>query len=172
MTAHEQHIELTINGEPHAIFVAPGMRLSDALRDHAGLKSVKSGCDAGDCGACTVLIDGAQNCACLIPAIQAGGKDIETLERSEPGLRGRLQDAFLAHGAAQCGICTPGIMMAAMDLLRNVPRPTEAEVETALGGVLCRCTRIPQNRLCRDGGQSGESARDNAGQLGRQLGHA
>ncbi|MGC3936213.1 molybdopterin-dependent oxidoreductase [Roseobacter sp. EG26] len=140
MTAHEQHIELTINGEPQAIFVAPGMRLSDALRDHAGLKSIKSGCDAGDCGACTVLIDGAQNCACLVPAIQAGGKDIETLERSEPGLRGRLQDAFLAHGAAQCGICTPGIMMAAMDLLRNVPRPTEAEVETALGGVLCRCT--------------------------------
>ncbi|MBW4707519.1 molybdopterin-dependent oxidoreductase [Roseobacter sp. YSTF-M11] len=140
MTAHEQHIAFTVGGQPHAVFASPGARLSEVLRDHLGLKSVKVGCDAGDCGACTVLVDGRQHCACLIPVAQISGCNVETLETAEPDLRSRLQKAFLAHGAAQCGICTPGVMMAAMELLQITPLPTEAQVETALSGVLCRCT--------------------------------
>ncbi|WP_299726563.1 molybdopterin-dependent oxidoreductase [uncultured Tateyamaria sp.] len=133
-------ISLSIDGDIHRVQTHPGRRLSEVLRDDLNLKSVKIGCDAGDCGACTVLIDGAQHCACLTPAIQADGRQIETLETAEPQLAKRLQTAFLNHGAAQCGICTPGIMMAAMELLRATPHPDEAQVQTALGGVLCRCT--------------------------------
>lgn len=117
-----------------------GKRLSEVLRD-AGLKSVKVGCDAGDCGACTILIDGAQHCACLTPSAQADGAEIETVETcADDPLMHRLQASFLAYGAAQCGICTPGMLMAAMELLRDVPEPSVAQVEDALGGVLCRCT--------------------------------
>lgn len=135
-----QTITLNVAGKDHIVTAAPGRRLSDVLRDDLNLKSVKIGCDAGDCGACTILMDGAQYCACLTPAIQADGRRIETLETAEPKLATRLQDSFLDHGAAQCGICTPGIMMAAMELLREVAKPTEAEVHDALAGVLCRCT--------------------------------
>ncbi|GFE51093.1 aldehyde oxidase [Roseobacter cerasinus] len=140
MKDRAQNISLSIGGEVHHLQCHPGRRLSDVLRDDLNLKSVKIGCDAGDCGACTVLIDGAQQCACLMPALQAHCCEIETLETAEPDLSQRLQDAFLNHGAAQCGICTPGIMMAAMELLRAAPHPDEAEVQAALGGVLCRCT--------------------------------
>jgi len=136
----DQTITLNVAGKDHIVTAAPGRRLSDVLRDDLNLKSVKIGCDAGDCGACTILMDGAQYCACLTPAIQADGRRIETLETAEPKLATRLQDSFLDHGAAQCGICTPGIMMAAMELLREVAQPTEAEVHDALAGVLCRCT--------------------------------
>ncbi len=135
-----QQINLHINGAAQAVSTDPGRRLSEVLRDDLGLKSVKIGCDAGDCGACTVLVDGAQHCACLAPVAQVDGCEIETLETLEADLAGRLQASFLAHGAAQCGICTPGIMMAAAELLRAVAHPTEAQVEEALGGVLCRCT--------------------------------
>ncbi len=115
-------------------------RLSEVLRDR-GLTSVKSGCDAGDCGACTVLINGAQRCACLTPAAQAEDAKIETVETCAADAQmQRLQASFLAYGAAQCGICTPGMLMAAMELLREVPHPNVAQVQDALGGVLCRCT--------------------------------
>ena len=138
MTA--QTLTLTIAGQRRVLETAPGRRLSDVLRKELALKSVKIGCDAGDCGACTVLIDGAQHCACLIPAAQADGCTVETLETTSPDLRARLQRAFLSAGAAQCGICTPGMMMAAMELLRSHPRPTQPQVKDALAGVLCRCT--------------------------------
>ena len=133
-------IDLSVGGTKHRITSPPGRRLSEVLREELGLKSVKVGCDAGDCGACTVLIDGAQVCACLTPVAQASGCLVETLETSEPELFARLQDAFLDQGAAQCGICTPGIMVAATELLRANPTPTRRDVEDALGGVLCRCT--------------------------------
>ncbi|MEL6571245.1 MAG: molybdopterin cofactor-binding domain-containing protein [Pseudomonadota bacterium] len=133
-------ISLFINGAERHVATHPGRRLSEVLREDLDLKSVKIGCDAGDCGACTVLIDGAQHCACLAPVIQAEGCQIETLEATEAVLVQRLQTAFLNHGAAQCGICTPGMMVAAMDLLRTVPQPSESQVQDALGGVLCRCT--------------------------------
>jgi len=131
---------LTVAGEKRLVTSDPGRRLSEVLREEMGLKSVKVGCDAGDCGACTVLVDGAQHCACLIPVGQVAGRTIETLESAKDDLLGSLQQAFLEHGAAQCGICTPGVMMAALELLRETPQPTAAEVEDALGGVLCRCT--------------------------------
>jgi len=140
MNASFRPITLNVAGKTHVVQAAPGRRLSEVLREELDLRSVKVGCDAGDCGACTVLIDGAQHCACLTPVAQAHGREIETLETAEPRLSQRLQDSFLTHGAAQCGICTPGIMMAAMELLRTTPRPNRTQVEDALGGVLCRCT--------------------------------
>ena len=117
-------------------------RLSAVLRDGLGLTGTKVGCDAGDCGACTVLLDGRQVCSCLVPIGQVAGRVVETVEGLEAvgGALAGLQNSFLAHGAAQCGICTPGMLMAAQELLRQVARPNRAEVEDALGGVLCRCT--------------------------------
>ncbi|MCS6920499.1 MAG: molybdopterin-dependent oxidoreductase, partial [Elioraea sp.] len=130
-----------VNGRDVEAIVPPAMRLSDVLRDVLGLKGTKVGCDAGDCGACTVLVDGAQVCACLVPVAQVVGRTVETVEGlARDGRLHPLQAAFLRHGAAQCGICTPGMLMAAVDLLRRVPSPSEGEVLDALGGVLCRCT--------------------------------
>lgn len=134
-------LHLRINGAETHCAAAPGQRLSEVLRERLGLFGTKVGCDAGDCGACTVLLDGAPVCACLTPAAQAEGRDIRTVEGlSDHGTASRLQAAFLRHGAAQCGICTPGMLMAATALLDRVPNPAPAEVEAALGGVLCRCT--------------------------------
>ncbi|MDB2407220.1 molybdopterin-dependent oxidoreductase [Jannaschia sp.] len=119
----------------------PGERLSHTLRERLHARDVKVGCDAGDCGACTVLLEGLPVCACLVPAQRADGRTVRTLKGlADDPIRTRLADAFEAHGAAQCGICTPGMMVAAVALLRAVPTPTEAQVQDALGGVLCRCT--------------------------------
>ena len=134
-------LELTVNGRLARVDAAPGRRLSEVLRGELGLTGTKVGCDAGDCGACTVLLDGQAVCACLTPLARAAGRDVVTVE----GLAGEdalsdLQRAFLRHGAAQCGICTPGMLMAASALLRVNAAPARSEVEEALGGVLCRCT--------------------------------
>ncbi|MEM7188779.1 MAG: molybdopterin cofactor-binding domain-containing protein [Pseudomonadota bacterium] len=132
------NLSLSIGGKRHDLTTDPARRLSEVLRDDLGLLSVKVGCDAGDCGACTVLIDGVQHCACLVPAAQASGRSIETVETASD--LSDLQESFLRHGAAQCGICTPGLLMAGLELLRRVPAPTEEQVEDGLAGVLCRCT--------------------------------
>ncbi|MBL3703240.1 molybdopterin-dependent oxidoreductase [Sulfitobacter sp. BDSS02] len=132
--------KLIVNGVEAGIEIAPGRRLSQALREDLGLRGTKVGCDAGDCGACTVLIDGSPVCACLTPAAQAVGRDVRTVESFENGVLDNLQQSFLRHGAAQCGICTPGMLVAASALLTRKPVPTRTEVEDALGGVLCRCT--------------------------------
>jgi CO/xanthine dehydrogenase Mo-binding subunit/aerobic-type carbon monoxide dehydrogenase small subunit (CoxS/CutS family) len=136
-----QTIAFTVNGRDARVDADPMARLSDVLRLQLGLTGVKVGCEAGDCGACTVLMDGAQVCACMIPAAQAEGRRIETVEglARDPAMR-KLQDSFHRHGAAQCGICTPGMLMAAAELLRAEPQPGEQQVKDALGGVLCRCT--------------------------------
>jgi aldehyde oxidoreductase len=130
-----------VNGEPQQVIAEPANRLADVLRDALGLRGTKIGCNAGDCGACTVLLDGRQVCACLVSAAQAEGRAVTTVEGlAQGGTLDRLQRAFLALGAAQCGVCTPGMLLAASDLLARCPKPTEAEVFDALGGVLCRCT--------------------------------
>ncbi|QFT94840.1 Aldehyde oxidoreductase [Roseovarius sp. THAF9] len=128
---------LTVNGQRHVLPADPARRLSEVLRDGLRLRGTKVGCDAGDCGACTVLLDGAPVCACMTPLGQAAGRKVETIEGQA---HTPLQQAFLRHGAAQCGICTPGMVMTAEALLRDTPEPTRSEVEEALGGVLCRCT--------------------------------
>ena len=129
----------TLNGEPVSVRAAPFTPLSDTLREGLGLTGTKVGCEAGDCGACTVLVDGAPACACLVPTAQAEGAEVLTIEAGHPVL-GRLRAAFLAHGAAQCGICTPGMIMAAAGLLLREAGPDRTAVEDAIGGVLCRCT--------------------------------
>jgi aldehyde oxidoreductase len=137
----EVAIGLTVNGHHHELNVPPFASLAETLRDRLGLTGTKIGCDAGDCGACTVLLDGRQVCACLVATAQADGADIVTIEHDAPDSAiARLQRAFLAHGAAQCGICTPGMIMAASDLLMRQSEPSRREVEDAIGGVLCRCT--------------------------------
>jgi CO/xanthine dehydrogenase Mo-binding subunit/aerobic-type carbon monoxide dehydrogenase small subunit (CoxS/CutS family) len=134
-------IGLTINGAAVRVEAEPATRLAHLLRDALGLTGTKIGCDAGDCGACTVLLDGAQVCACLVSAAQAEGRSVVTVEGLARGGRlSSLQEAFHLHGAAQCGICTPGMLLAASDLLQRNPRPDETAVLDALGGVLCRCT--------------------------------
>ena len=133
-------VAFTLNGKPADWSGPPVTRLAAALRDGMGCTGVKIGCDAGDCGACTVLLDGRQVCGCLVPIAQVSGRAVETVEGLANGAMSRLQESFLAHGAAQCGICTPGMLMAAHELLRRMPQPNRPEVEDALGGVLCRCT--------------------------------
>src|SRR5262245_7455584 len=137
MRSPAQQVAFTLNGRRVEIYVDPVRRLADVLREDLGLIGTKIGCNAGDCGACTVRLDGRQVCACMVAAAQVQGRAVVTVE----GLtNGALQQAFLAHGATQCGICTPGMLMAADDLLARHPAPTEAQVLDALGGVLCRCT--------------------------------
>ena len=131
----------TVNGEAASCGSQPLERLSDVLRNQCGLTGTKVGCNTGDCGACTVLVDGQPVCSCITPVGQIEGCLIETVEGlMQEGVLSQLQQSFLHYGAAQCGVCTPGMLMAAKSLLDKEPRPSQSQVEDALGGVLCRCT--------------------------------
>ena len=156
--AHRFHV----NGRAVEVDAAPASRLTRVLRDHLGLTGTKVGCDAGDCGACTVLLDGEQVCACLVPLGQVRGRSVTTIEGvAGNGSLSRLQRAFHEHGAAQCGICTPGMLMAASTLLGRPRPPSEPEVLDALGGVLCRCTgyrKIVRAVLAAANGAMGDTA--------------
>jgi aldehyde oxidoreductase len=138
----ETGLSFVLNGQAVNIAPVPGERLSESLRERLGARDVKIGCNAGDCGACTVLIDGETVCACLVPTHQAEGCRVETLSGlvATDHTAQRLVQTFQDHGAAQCGICTPGMMVSAVALLRDNPTPDVAAVQDALGGVLCRCT--------------------------------
>lgn len=133
-------ISFKLNGKAIKVNINPFESLASLLRKDLGLTGTKIGCDAGDCGACTVLLDGEQVCACLVSSAQADGTNIETVESQPNPTLDRLRDAFLEYGAAQCGICTPGMLMAATDLLTRNKAPDRAQIADALGGVLCRCT--------------------------------
>ncbi|HUP06872.1 MAG TPA: molybdopterin cofactor-binding domain-containing protein [Caldimonas sp.] len=146
MTARDAHpvqvVRVRVNGRAHELAADPSRRLSDVLRDDLGLTGTKVGCHAGDCGACTVLLDDAAVCSCIVALGACDGRSVTTVEglASDDGTLSALQQAFVAHGAAQCGACTPGMLTSAEALLRANPHPSEAEVLDALGGVLCRCT--------------------------------
>jgi 4-hydroxybenzoyl-CoA reductase subunit gamma len=134
-------VSLKVNGRVREDAVADSLLLLDYLREHAGLTGTKRGCDGGECGACTVLVDGEPQLACITLVARCAGKRIETIEGlADHGRMSRLQVAFHEKLGTQCGFCTPGMIMAAEALLRKNPAPTESEIRTALSGNLCRCT--------------------------------
>ena len=135
------HVTTTINGDPTEFLCEPQQTLLDVLRDELQLTGSKEGCASGDCGACTVTIDGRLVCACLVLGAEAEGRSIETIEGMADGEELHpLQRKFLEHAALQCGVCTPGFLVAAKALLERNDNPTETEVRYWLAGNLCRCT--------------------------------
>jgi carbon-monoxide dehydrogenase small subunit len=143
MIAAKSKCELTlsVNGETKTVQAYPMERLLDVLRQEFGLTGTKEGCGEGECGACSVLMDGALVNSCLIPVLQAKGANIVTIEGLAGDSRARaVQDSFLEHGGAQCGICTPGMILAAVSLLNKKPEPNIDDIREGLAGNLCRCT--------------------------------
>jgi carbon-monoxide dehydrogenase small subunit len=153
----EYKLSFSVNQQPVEVVVEPHRTLLEVLRDTLGLTGTKEGCGTGDCGACTVLVDGEPVCSCLMLAVEAEGQEVTTVEglalRCPPSeSRGKveglatdgalhpLQEAFITHGALQCGFCTPGVMLSSVALLAREPQPTEVEIRAALAGNLCRCT--------------------------------
>jgi carbon-monoxide dehydrogenase small subunit len=134
-------ISLTVNGEPREAEIWPGESLLYALRERLGLPGSKNACEQGECGSCSVLLDGTLVCACLVLAAQADGHDLVTVEGvAEDGQLHRVQQAFAETGAVQCGFCTPGLIVATVDLLARNGDPNDDEIREALSGNLCRCT--------------------------------
>ncbi len=140
--ARERSITLTVNGRRYEKSVPVRLSLADFIRDHLHLTGTHIGCEHGVCGACTIMLDGRTARSCLTLAVQADGAEIVTIEglRSEDGKRHPMQDAFHENFALQCGYCTPGMLMTAIELLRDNPTPDEREVREAMSGNLCRCT--------------------------------
>jgi carbon-monoxide dehydrogenase small subunit len=134
-------VELTVNGARKETEVWEGESLLFALRERLGLPGSKNACEQGECGSCSVLLDGTMVCACLVLAAQADGHDVVTVEGlAQDGQLHRVQEAFAETGAVQCGFCTPGLIVATADLLERKPDPSEDEIREALSGNLCRCT--------------------------------
>jgi aerobic carbon-monoxide dehydrogenase small subunit len=134
-------VAFRVNGEPHEAEVWEGESLLFALRERLGLPGSKNACEQGECGSCSVLLDGRLVCSCLVLAAQADGHDVVTVEGlAEDGRLHRVQEAFAATGAVQCGFCTPGFVVAAADLLEHNAAPSDDEIREALSGNLCRCT--------------------------------
>ena len=139
--AKKYHVTTTINGDQYDALVEPQQTLLDVLRDELNLTGTKEGCASGDCGACSVTIDGRLVCSCLVLGAEVDGKTVQTIEGMANGTELHpLQQKFLEHAALQCGICTPGVLVAAKALLERNPEPTEEEARYWLAGNLCRCT--------------------------------
>ena len=135
------NIEFNVNGEARQVEVFPMARLLDVLRGQLQLTGTKEGCGEGECGACTVIIDGRIVNSCLVPVAQVSGAEITTIEGvARNDQLHAVQQSFIEHGGAQCGICTPGMVLAAVDLLKRNPTPTEDDIRNGLAGNLCRCT--------------------------------
>lgn len=136
-----RYITLNVNNKEYSLQIEPHLRLIDILRDHLKLTGTKEGCGEGECGACTVLMDGKIINSCLVMAVQANESEITTIEGiSKDGKLHPIQKAFLEEGAVQCGFCTPGMIISAKDLLNKNPKPTLADIKMHLAGNLCRCT--------------------------------
>jgi carbon-monoxide dehydrogenase small subunit len=134
-------ITVTVNGALERIDVPANMTVLQMLRDKLALTGTKNGCEAGECGACTVLVDGEPTNSCMMLAVEADGREVMTVEGMAPeGQLSPIQQAFVDHNAVQCGFCTPGMLVSAYGLLRRNPNPTEEEIKQALVGNLCRCT--------------------------------
>ena len=134
-------IQLKVNGELHTIQIEPAETLLHVLREKLGLTGTKESCGEGDCGECTILVNGKRVNSCIYPAIQADGCEIMTVEGVEKNPKlARIQQAFVDHGAVQCGFCSPGMIMATCALLDEIPNPTEEEIRRGLSGNICRCT--------------------------------
>jgi len=135
-------IALVVNGDRHEVAVEPWRSLAEVLREDLGLTGTKIGCNHGDCGACTVILDGRTVCSCLTLAVEAEGLDITTIEGVAPSGQTLhpIQQAFVDRGAVQCGFCTPGMILNAKQLLDETPRPSDEEIRRGLSGNLCRCT--------------------------------
>jgi aerobic-type carbon monoxide dehydrogenase small subunit (CoxS/CutS family) len=141
MDEGRMQLELTVNGVRRAVPVLPMARLLDVIREDLGLPGTKEGCGEGECGACSVIMDGRLVNSCLVPAVQAQGSELLTIEGlAQSGTLHSLQQAFLACNGAQCGFCTPGMVLASEDLLRRCPHPSEPEIREGLAGNICRCT--------------------------------
>jgi aerobic carbon-monoxide dehydrogenase small subunit len=139
--ARKISIRCEVNGQPVTLETYPMARLLDVLREQLALTGTKEGCGEGECGACCIEMDGALVNSCLIPALHADGAKIRTIEGIASGdCLHAVQQAFITHGGAQCGICTPGMVLAAINLLARHPHPTEAQIHEGLAGNLCRCT--------------------------------
>jgi aerobic-type carbon monoxide dehydrogenase small subunit (CoxS/CutS family) len=137
----KEKIQFELNGQQVTLGVEPDELLIDVLRDHLGLKGTKAGCRAGECGSCSVILNGRVVTSCLVPAMKADGGKITTVEGLEKeGELHPLQKAFVENGAIQCGFCTPGMLLSAKNLLDENPHPTMEEIKVAISGVLCRCT--------------------------------
>lgn len=140
-TIRTTRIAFRVNGKDHELDVPPMSRLLDVLRERIGLTGTKEGCGEGECGACSVMLNGELVNSCLVPIAQVNACEVGTIDGLElDGCLDSVQEAFLKHGGAQCGICTPGMVLAAKALLDSNPEPSESEVRTALAGNLCRCT--------------------------------
>jgi len=135
------HVSTTIHGDAVEYACPTDESLLNSLRDRVGLTGVKEGCGTGDCGACSITLDGRLVCSCLVLSVEADGKEIGTVEGMADGEKLHpLQEQFIEHAALQCGICTPGFLVAAKSLLERIPNPTEKEIRFGLAGNLCRCT--------------------------------
>lgn len=146
MAVKKIELNIKVNNKDYKLFIASNKRLLDVLRDNLGLTGVKEGCAIGECGACTVIVNGKNVCSCMILAGQAEGAEITTIESLE-GPNGELhplQEAFIETGAVQCGFCTPGMILSSLVLLKNNPSPSEEEIKEAISGNFCRCTGYKQ----------------------------
>lgn len=157
-------VRLNVNGETYDLEISPHRTLLSVIRDEIGLTGTKEGCGTGDCGACTVLLDGKPVNSCLVLAVEAHGREITTIEGvAVNGVLHPVQQAFIDHGAVQCGFCTPGMVLSAVALLNENPNPTSDEVKHAIAGNLCRCTgyvRIVDAVMAAAGMMGGSQAAD------------
>lgn len=160
------NIAFRVNDRDYRLDIDPSLRLIDVLRDNLGLTGTKEGCGEGECGSCTVILDGEAVCSCIVPALQIRGKEIYTIESlAVDDQLDALQQSFIRNGAVQCGYCTPGMLMSTKALLMKNPKPTDEEIRIAVSGNLCRCTGY--NQIVRAVAEVAGAAENEVQSIGR-----